>query len=138
MRMARSGGAGGGCVDFLSMSSELKQLVCDALESDGTLGKIKAQLRSQVIKAIDDQDKSAGGAGISRNMAQSVTATPEGDTMGSATCLHGHSIRFTRFFADRVLAELVLEYLQFHGLTHTASVFVPEAQQVRLTCTPTS
>lgn len=62
----------------ISMSSELKQLVCDALESSGTLGKIKAQLRSQVIKAIDEQDKSAGGHGISRNMAQSVTATPEG------------------------------------------------------------
>jgi len=68
------------------MSAELKQLVTDALETDGTLGKIKAQLRSTVIKAIDQQDKAAGGHGISRNMAQnSVNATPEGGVFQSPT-----------------------------------------------------
>ena len=61
------------------VSQELKQLVCNALESKGTLGKIKAQLRSEVIHAIDEQDKSAGGHGISRNIVGTINETPEGE-----------------------------------------------------------
>jgi len=62
----------------MSVNAELKQLVCNTLEENGMLGKIKAQLRSQVVLAINEQDKGAGGAGISRNQAGPVNATPEG------------------------------------------------------------
>jgi hypothetical protein len=82
---------------------ELKSLVTETLKKRGVLGKFKAQLRKAVISALETD---ANGALYAENpKAAAICADPQG----------------------LLLAELIREYLQFHDLEYSESVFTPEA-----------
>ena len=72
---------------------ELKTAVKDALESRGVLDELRAAMRAEVFRTLDDTD--------------AQRPRPEGDTW--------------------LLNELIREYLIYHGLRHTLSVFAPGA-----------
>lgn len=75
-----------------------KVAVRDALEQSGTLKKMQAEIRSQIITSLADPvDVTAGGS------SGSATSSQTG-----------------------VINELIREYLAFNGYRSTLSVFVPE------------
>lgn len=83
---------------------ELKTLVVHTLETNGVLGQIRAQLRANVYKAIDnDEDRQEGTL-----------------TAGSAN-------KLLRSAAGLLMAEIVAEFFEFYGFRHSLSVFLPES-----------
>src|SRR5207249_3863411 len=84
---------------------ELHDLIVQTLESNGVLGKIKAQLRSSVFIALEEErkDESPLAAGNNRPL-QTFLSTPEGVAVAS----------------------LFRDFLQCLGLEFTLSVFEPE------------
>eukprot|EP00742_Colponemidia_sp_Colp-10_P007158 GILJ01007687.1.p1 GENE.GILJ01007687.1~~GILJ01007687.1.p1 ORF type:complete len:384 (+),score=71.77 GILJ01007687.1:23-1153(+) len=88
---------------------ELKELVVHTLEANGVLSSLRAQLRANVYKAIEQQEKAKGksepGFHFENPLAQKINQTPQG----------------------RIAAELVREFLQFFRLDYSLSVFLPES-----------
>lgn len=70
---------------------ELKGALKEALEHRGVLDELRAAVRSEVFRTLDE--------------GEVTRPRPEGDTW--------------------LLNELIREYLLYHGLRHTASVFLP-------------
>lgn len=87
--------------------TELKTTVVKSLENTGVLSQIRAQLRACVYKAIERKGEAA-----------------------EASCKLGHSPGAT------LAVRLLVEFLEFHGLLHSLSVFVAEGQLEPLVGSP--
>lgn len=80
---------------------DLKSLVVHTLETNGVLGSIRAQLRANVYKAIDSEEEQPGS-----------NASGGGKLMGSQY--------------GRLMAEIVVEFMDFYEFRHSLSVMIPE------------
>ena len=89
--------------------TELRDLVVASLQSSGVLGKIKAQLRSNVYLALE---------GSSELQSKSRLTNPRLD-------------EFMKTSEGRLVAHLVREYLEFFDLDYSKCVFEPEAMEGR-------
>jgi len=90
--------------------SELRDLVAQTLQSCGILGKIKAQLRSNVYLALDGgKDHLEAKSRLTNDRLAAFVKTSEG----------------------RLAVHLVREFLAFFDLNFTLSVFEPEAIEGR-------
>mmetsp|Transcript_31996 Transcript_31996/g.74989 ORF Transcript_31996/g.74989 Transcript_31996/m.74989 type:complete len:650 (+) Transcript_31996:88-2037(+) len=93
---------------------ELREFVLRALETEGVLGHIRAQLRSAVHKAIDCDD-------------EAQTLLPHGPLQSSTAACSTAKQQFLRSRTGRLLAEIVAECFEFYGFKHSLSVFMPES-----------
>ena len=88
---------------------DLKNLVIQTLEDEGTLGALRAQLRSRVFKAIEQKAepaaKQAAGFQWQNPAAQKVHESED----------------------SRLVAHMIKEYLDFYRMDYTLSVYTPEA-----------
>ncbi|XP_078325336.1 centrosomal protein 43-like isoform X3 [Crassostrea virginica] len=84
--------------------TELRDLVAQTLETNGVLGKIRAQLRASVFLALEEQEQSQDKLFTNPSLKQYLN-TKEGQTV----------------------AGLVREFLEFFNLDYTLAVFEPEA-----------
>jgi len=91
------------------LMDDLKNVVIQTLEEEGTLGQLRAQLRARVFKAIEKNAepaaKQAAGFQWQNPAAQKVHETEEA----------------------RLVAHMIKEYLDFYRMEYTLSVYVPEA-----------
>ncbi|XP_069103533.1 centrosomal protein 43-like isoform X2 [Argopecten irradians] len=85
--------------------TELRDLVAQTLETNGVLGKIRAQLRASVFLALEDQESVQNKTPFSNPDLKKYLNTKEG----------------------RTTAALVREFLEFFNLEFTLAVFDPEA-----------
>ncbi|XP_060080173.1 centrosomal protein 43-like isoform X2 [Ylistrum balloti] len=85
--------------------TELRDLVAQTLETNGVLGKIRAQLRASVFLALEDQGSVQNKTPFANPDLQKYLNTKEG----------------------RTTAALVREFLEFFNLEFTLAVFDPEA-----------
>ncbi|XP_033739398.1 FGFR1 oncogene partner-like isoform X3 [Pecten maximus] len=85
--------------------TELRDLVAQTLETNGVLGKIRAQLRASVFLALEDQESVQNKTPFSNPDLKKYLNTKEG----------------------RTAAALVREFLEFFNLEFTLAVFDPEA-----------
>ncbi|XP_021360684.1 FGFR1 oncogene partner-like isoform X2 [Mizuhopecten yessoensis] len=85
--------------------TELRDLVAQTLETNGVLGKIRAQLRASVFLALEDQESVQNKTPFSNPDLKKYLKTTEG----------------------RTAAALVREFLEFFNLEFTLAVFDPEA-----------
>jgi FGFR1 oncogene partner len=87
---------------------DLKNIVIQSLEDEGTLGALRAQLRSRVFKAIekhaDAPTKQAAGFQWQNPVASKIHDNDE----------------------SRLVAQLVREYLEYYRMEYTLSVYLPE------------
>eukprot|EP00928_Gymnodinium_smaydae_P028969 TRINITY_DN21952_c0_g2_i1.p1 TRINITY_DN21952_c0_g2~~TRINITY_DN21952_c0_g2_i1.p1 ORF type:complete len:537 (+),score=85.59 TRINITY_DN21952_c0_g2_i1:76-1686(+) len=83
---------------------DMKNLVVSALEENGVLGEIRAQLRANVYKAIECEDDQVNME-PNNSAASKLMKSPNG----------------------RLMSEIVAEFFDFYDLRHTLSVFVPES-----------
>ncbi|CCW60861.1 unnamed protein product [Phytomonas sp. EM1] len=90
----------------MSGQESLRNAMRDALEADGTISHIKAELRAAVFRKL------SGNTGLD-------VGSKEGD-MGA--------IRPPDPPENLIINELIKEYLVFNGLEHTLGVFQLEAQ----------
>ncbi|KAJ3023224.1 UNVERIFIED_CONTAM: FGFR1 oncoprotein partner [Siphonaria sp. JEL0065] len=88
------------------MASELKTLVADVLQKNGTLGKIKAELRASVYNVLQDVDNSK--LDTKANESKKTQFTSKDESIGIA---------------------LVKDFLEFYNLGFTLSVLDPESNQ---------
>ena len=89
--------------------TELRDLVTAALQTSGVLGKIKAQLRSNVYLAIEGDPELKKKSKHVNPKLDKFSATSEG----------------------RLALQLIREFLVFFGLDYTLMVFEPEALEGR-------
>ena len=89
--------------------TELRDLVTAALQTSGILGKIKAQLRSNVYLAIEGDSELKKKSRHVNQKLDKFSATSEG----------------------RLALQLIRELLVFFGLDYTLMVFEPEALEGR-------
>merc|ERR1712062_477121 len=100
---------------FVTMSfeveedTELRDLVTSALQTSGVLGKIKAQLRSNVYLAIEGEDELKKKSNHVNTKLDRFASTSEG----------------------RLALQLIREFLVFFGLDYSQMVFEPEAIEGR-------
>ncbi|RUS75158.1 hypothetical protein EGW08_017066, partial [Elysia chlorotica] len=85
--------------------TELRDLVAQTLESNGTLGKLRAQLRASVFLALEDQENGQSKAPFLNKELKGFLATQEG----------------------KLTASLVQEFLEYFNLEFTLAVFKPES-----------
>ncbi|KAK3766816.1 hypothetical protein RRG08_051961 [Elysia crispata] len=85
--------------------TELRDLVAQTLESNGTLGKLRAQLRASVFLALEDQENGQSKAPFLNKELRGFLSTQEG----------------------KLTASLVQEFLEFFNLEFTLAVFKPES-----------
>lgn len=90
--------------------AEVKTLVATTLEKNGTLPKLRAQLRASIFEAVEEHDRLTTGSG-----ASSVVA----GCSEQAKTLHGSAI-------GKLLSNLTMEYLEWAELEHTAKVYSSE------------
>lgn len=83
---------------------ELRDLVTQALESNGVLSKIRAELRASVFLALEEQDLLQSENSFANKSFRNFIKTSEG----------------------MLLTQLVREFLEFFQLDFTLSVFDPE------------
>ncbi|KAK2185727.1 hypothetical protein NP493_225g02004 [Ridgeia piscesae] len=84
--------------------TELRDLVAQTLESNGVLGKIRAQLRASVFLALEEQDTIQSKTPLLNQQLNKFISTKEG----------------------QLATSLVREFLQFFNLEYSLSVFEPE------------
>jgi len=89
--------------------TELRDLVTSALQTSGVLGKIKAQLRSNVYLAIEGEDELKKKSNHVNTKLDRFASTSEG----------------------RLALQLIREFLVFFGLDYSQMVFEPEAVEGR-------
>ena len=87
---------------------DLKNLVISSLETNGVLGQVRAQLRSCVFKAIDNQDQVESKK--SSFHWENPLAKKMRDTKESSLC-----------------AEMIQEFMEFYRLKYSLAIFGPEA-----------
>ncbi|XP_019405511.1 PREDICTED: FGFR1 oncogene partner isoform X3 [Crocodylus porosus] len=85
--------------------TELRDLLVQTLESSGVLNKIKAELRAAVFLALEEQEKVENKTPLVNESLKKFLSTKDG----------------------RVVAGLVVEFLQFFNLDFTLAVFEPES-----------
>ena len=87
---------------------DLKNLVIQTLEEEGTLGALRAQLRSRVFKAIEKNAepaaKQAAGFQWQNPIASKIHESED----------------------SKLVAQLVREYLEYYRMEYTLSVYLPE------------
>ncbi|KAL8606794.1 hypothetical protein ACOMHN_049623 [Nucella lapillus] len=83
---------------------ELRDLVAQTLEANGTLGKLRAQLRASVFLALEEQEQVSNRTPFLNKELNSFLSTEDG----------------------RLVTSLVREFLEFFHLEFTAAVFDPE------------
>merc|ERR1712166_442791 len=92
----------------MSGMDDLKQIVIESLEQEGTLSALKAQLRSRVFQAIEHQADPA-----LKKQAGFQWQNPE------LKKIHENE--------DALLsAHIIREYLDFYKMDYTKSVYLPE------------
>ena len=84
--------------------TELRDLVAATLETNGILGKIKAQLRANVYIALEEGDSVKNKSKLVNRKLSEYLSTTNG----------------------RLVASLVREFLDFFDLDYTLAVFDPE------------
>ncbi|KAI0209798.1 FGFR1 oncogene partner [Lamellibrachia satsuma] len=84
--------------------TELRDLVAQTLESNGVLGKIRAQLRASVFLALEEQDTIQNKTPLLNQQLKKFISTKEG----------------------QLATSLVQEFLQFFNLKYSLAVFEPE------------
>ncbi|CAG9324109.1 unnamed protein product [Blepharisma stoltei] len=82
---------------------DLKELVIETLDNNGILDTIRAQLRSSVFNALQQEQAKAGG---NKTEAQKVMETEPG----------------------QLCSELFRDFLQNLGMVHTLNVWLPECK----------
>jgi len=82
------------------------------LSKEGQIDKIKASLRSEVIRVLENEKKKSFG-GASKYLKQSELAT----TVTKKVVSHDDGL---------LCAEIIREFLQFYEMKHSLHVFVPE------------
>ncbi|KAK2169345.1 hypothetical protein LSH36_11g13075 [Paralvinella palmiformis] len=85
--------------------TELRDLVAQALESNGVLGKIKAQLRASVFLALEEQESIHNKSPMQNEELKKYLNTKDG----------------------KLVASLVREFLEFFHLDFSLAVFEPES-----------
>jgi FGFR1 oncogene partner len=91
---------------------ETKNRIIEQLGKEGFLDKIKASLRSEVIRVLEKEKKQQFG-GASKYLRQSELATTVTKKVVSNE--------------DGMLcAEIIREFLEFYQMEHSLHVFVPE------------
>ncbi|CAD5113362.1 DgyrCDS2534 [Dimorphilus gyrociliatus] len=85
--------------------TELRDLVAQTLENNGTLGKIRAHLRASVFLALEEEDAKKQQNPYMNKQLQEFLKTSDG----------------------QLTASLVREFLSFFNLEFTLSVFEPES-----------
>ncbi|KAE8602036.1 hypothetical protein XENTR_v10013862 [Xenopus tropicalis] len=85
--------------------TELRDLLIQTLENNGILNKIKAELRSSVFLALEEQEKTQNKTPLVNEGLKKFLNTRDG----------------------RLVANLFTEFLQFFNLDFTLAVFQPEA-----------
>ncbi|CDW91463.1 fgfr1 oncogene partner [Stylonychia lemnae] len=90
---------------------DLKTLVIQSLENEGTLSSLRTQLRARVYKAIEKQME-PGSKSSSSNQQQQMQNVP-------AQKVHESE-------EGKLLAQLVREYLEFYRMEYSLSVYLPE------------
>ena len=87
---------------------DLKNIVIQNLEQEGTLGSLRAQLRARVFKAIenyaDSNAKQAAGFQWQNPAAAKVHEDPD----------------------TKLVALLVKDFLEYYKMDYTLSVYLPE------------
>ena len=87
---------------------DLKNIVIQNLEQEGTLGSLRTQLRAQVFKAIE-------------NYADPNAEQPQKVQWANKSAGQIHED------ADaKLIALMIREYLEFYRMDYTLSVFLPE------------
>jgi len=90
--------------------TDSKQRVINTLQQEGFIDKLKAQLRAQVVKTLEQEKKAQLGAAgkymkpLSLSTCRKLVSNPEG----------------------LLCAEMIREFLTFFKMEHTLSVFIPE------------
>lgn len=87
---------------------ELKNLVIQSLETNGVLGQVRAQLRSCVFKAIDNQDQ------VEQKKSSFHWENPLAKKMRENS-------------QSSLGAEIIQEFLEFYRLNYSLAIFGPEA-----------
>ena len=92
---------------------DLKNIVIQNLEQEGTLGSLRAQLRAQVFKAIenyaDNNTKQSAGFQWENPQAGKIHEDPD----------------------SKLMALLIKEYLEHYKMDYTLSVYLPEIAMQR-------
>jgi len=87
---------------------DLKNIVIQNLEQEGTLGSLRAQLRAQVFKAIenyaDSNTKQSAGFQWQNPVAGKIHEDPD----------------------SKIIALMIKEYLEHYKMDYTLSVYLPE------------
>ena len=91
---------------------ETKQRIIDQLSREGYLDKVKASLRSEVVRVLEKEKKSSFG-GASKYLKQSELAT----TVTKKVVSNDDGL---------LCAEIIREFLEFYSMDHSLHVFVPE------------
>lgn len=88
------------------MIEDVKNVLIETLDSKGILGQIRAQLRSSVFKAIDEQDNKYGfGFKWENPSLYKIIGTKLGV----------------------LSAELIREFMEIHRMDYSLSTFIPES-----------
>ncbi|KMZ69779.1 Protein TONNEAU 1a [Zostera marina] len=98
--------------DYTREMMDLKTLVTRTLEKKGVLARIRAELRSSVFEAIEDEDRAHES---DDNLPPALLASCN----DRAKQLHSSP-------SGRLLTALVCEYLEWAQLDHTLKVYLPE------------
>ncbi|GLT70074.1 hypothetical protein SLA2020_421750 [Shorea laevis] len=98
--------------DYTREMMDLKTLVTRTLEKKGVLAKIRAELRSSVFEAIEEEDRV-----IERD--EGLPPALLGSCNERAKQLHASP-------SGRLLTALICEYLDWAQLNHTLKVYLPE------------
>ena len=88
------------------MIEDVKNLLIETLDSKGILGQIRAQLRSSVFKAIDEQDNKYG---FGFKWENPTLYKIIGSKLGILS------------------AELIREFMESHRMDYSLSTFIPES-----------
>ncbi len=91
---------------------ETKERILAQLAKEGYIDKVKAQLRSEVVRVLEKEKKQSFG-GASKYLKQSELAT----TVTKKVVSNEDGL---------VCAEIIREFLQFYQMEHSLHVFVPE------------
>jgi hypothetical protein len=87
---------------------ELKNLVIQNLEQEGTLGSLRAQLRARVFKSIetyaDGKTKQSAGFQMHSPIAAKIHEDPD----------------------SKLIALLIREYMEHYRMDYSLSVYLPE------------
>ena len=89
-----------------------KVRILDVLNKEGQLDKLKASLRSEVIRVMEKEKKQSFG-GASKYLKQSELAT----TVTKKVVSNDDGL---------LCAEIIREFLEFYKMKHSLHVFVPE------------